>query len=178
MCQSLFLGDITPGILLLNKRQGRASGTGKAVLAEGAWPSNLKWYSFFCALVSPGFSASWGSCRLRPQIWSGARLLGGILNGQIPSATAINLLPQSPTDLSDFKREDEGRPLSCGDRVQRTAVLKPNWQESDQMQGASQHYVPENKAGHSQRLERMLVFNTGLGETEACIHTKTYTEEL
>lgn len=42
MCQSLFLGDITPGILLLNKRQGQARGKGKAVLAEGAWPSNLK----------------------------------------------------------------------------------------------------------------------------------------
>lgn len=106
-------------------------------------------------------------------IWSQA--LGRNPYRQIPSAAAVNL-PQNPTDLSDFKREDEGHPLSCDDREQPCS--KPNWQESGQRQGASRHYVLENKAGHDQHLEEILVFNTGLGETEACIHTKTYTEGL
>lgn len=52
MCQPLFLSDITPGILLLNKIQGQANRDRKAVQAEGAWPNNLKGFCLCCASVS------------------------------------------------------------------------------------------------------------------------------
>lgn len=45
----LFLSHITPGILLLSKKQDQVSAGRQAVLTEGAWPSNLKSHCIFCA---------------------------------------------------------------------------------------------------------------------------------
>lgn len=86
----LVFSDITPAILLHHKRPGQASGKGKAVLAEGAWPSNLMFFTqLFLCLGFPWFLCLVGKLQAQAPdlVWS--QVLGRDPYWQIPPAAAI-----------------------------------------------------------------------------------------